>query len=150
MKFNRFILVSIILLAILTLGAVSASDNLTATEDTQDSVLAVEDNDLIADDSVQEIVGEDEVGNNITKFDVVFPDSVKAMEYSKFSVYAPNGTSGEITVYRDGDDYDSEDIYGGGITNKSFKFNTIGKHTLKVDFTSQMTARHNHFQNLTI
>lgn len=58
MKLKKLILVSLLLLAILTIGAVSASDNLTASENVQDSILAVENEDVIADDSIDEVISE--------------------------------------------------------------------------------------------
>lgn len=93
MKFKYIVIVSLIL-TILTLSAVSASQediNLTAVEDTQDSLsvdenLADDSSDVIAGEDTQEIIGDDE-RKDVDDYYVSYPSTVCIGATSKVGMW---------------------------------------------------------------
>ena len=93
LKLNKIILLSIFLLAVLTLGAASASENSTDNLkiDGAVDVSASVDEDIVADD---------EPGQP-KDVEITFPDSIKACERFNVNITLPEEASGEV-YYRSG------------------------------------------------
>lgn len=133
MKINKIILVSIFLLAIISLGAASASEDVNATASENVQNIAVEDNSPAADSLADEVVGD---GESPKECNVTFPDSVKAMERNAVTVIVPEGAEGTLEWYFDGEFQNDDYFENGGTETFYFKFSSYGEHYLDVKFTS--------------
>ena len=129
LKLNKIIVVSIFLLAILTLGAASASENSTDNLKIDDvvDVSASVDDDIVADDE----------SGQPKDVEIVFPDSINACERFKLNVTLPEDASGEVHYYFDANMEDDgyTHVYS-GFNQVSLKIKEFGTHTLNVNFIS--------------
>ena len=130
MKVNKIMLLSIFLLAVLTLGVASASENTTDNLKIDDAVdvSSSADGNIVADE-----------GSGQPKdVEIVLPDSIKAYEEFNINVTLPEDAYGEVSYYFDDneDDEDSSYVYP-GFNQISLKIREFGTHTLNVDFTSE-------------
>ena len=142
MKIKYLILVSLIL-AIITIGAVSASENaddVTAMEDTEDTIAAsVENEDLSSDSAdIDDTIGE---GKEIDMKVTDVPKTVKYGEAIPCNVSINNeDATGTVYVYVDSDDdeymrgYDIGDEFDGDCEYPS-GVHTFGNHTLFVKYS---------------
>lgn len=129
LKLNKIIVLSIFLLAVLTLGAASASDNSTDNLkiDGAVDVSASVDEDIVADD---------EPGQP-KDVEITFPDSIKACERFNVNITLPEEASGEVYYYFDDNVIDEgQDYVYSGFNHFSSKINEFGTHTLNVKFIS--------------
>ena len=129
LKLNKIILLSIFLLAVLTLGAASASENSTDNLkiDGAVDVSASVDADIVADD---------EPGQP-KDVEITFPDSIKACERFNVNITLPKDASGEVHYYFDAnlEDDDYSYVYS-GFNKVSSKIKEFGTHTLNINFIS--------------
>ena len=129
LKLNKIIVVSIFLLAILTLGAASASENSTDNLkiDGAVDVSASVDDDIVADDE----------SGQPKDVEIVFPDSIKACERFNVNITLPKDASGEVHYYFDAnlEDDDYSYVYS-GFNKVSSKIKEFGTHTLNINFIS--------------
>ena len=160
MKINKIMIVSIVLLAVMTLGAVSAADGLAADE-TQDSLeLSVDDTGIIADgddddggETDEEPEGDLDDKNQTEKVDPEITARFDEDEYSYgdvawVSVELPEDATGEVTVFVNGkfydewnavideywDDWDDE-YYIETFSGFDYTFDHFGTTTLKIDYS---------------
>ena len=129
LKLNKIIVLSIFLLAVLTLGAASASENSTDNLkiDGAVDVSASVDEDIVADD---------EPGQP-KDVEITFPDSIKACERFNVNITLPEEASGEVYYYFDDNVIDEgQDYVYSGFNHFSSKINEFGTHTLNVKFIS--------------
>ena len=153
MKFNKIFLVSVILLAILTVGAASASDNITddamAADDaaceelTQelDENLELNDNDepISANESEMTVtIVKQEQSGKIHKIDENTDIYVNDHDSDYFRIYFPQAVTGTLSLYIDGRHLQDKEIF----SQKHFMFvNTRssnlseGIHTWKIDYS---------------
>lgn len=139
MKLNRIFLLSIFLLAIVSLGAVSASEDVNATaseEIAQDANLAIENSNSIADDHSEEVLGDTKSAGGCN---VTFPDVIKPDQSNYLEVTLPEGATGGVSIYLD-DRYQSGNTVYEGSNIVSFIMNTPGTHVLDVRFNSWNTS----------
>ena len=129
LKLNKIILLSIFLLAVLTLGAASASENSTDNLkiDGAVDVSASVDDDIVADDE----------SGQPKDVEIVFPDSIKACERFNVNITLPEDASGEVHYYFDAnlEDDDYSYVYS-GFNKVSLKIKEFGTHTLNINFIS--------------
>ena len=129
LKLNKIILLSIFLLAVLTLGAASASENSTDNLkiDGAVDVSASVDDDIVADDE----------SGQPKDVEIVFPDSIKAYERFNVNITLPKDASGEVHYYFDAnlEDDDYSYVYS-GFNKVSSKIKEFGTHTLNINFIS--------------
>ena len=129
LKLNKIILLSIFLLAVLTLGAASASENSTDNLkiDGAVDVSASVDDDIVADDE----------SGQPKDVEIVFPDSIKAYERFNVNITLPKDASGEVHYYFDAnlEDGDYSYVYS-GFNKVSSKIKEFGTHTLNINFIS--------------
>ena len=129
LKLNKIILLSIFLLAVLTLGAASASENSTDNLkiDGAVDVSASVDDDIVADDE----------SGQPKDVEIVFPDSIKACERFNVNITLPEDASGEVHYYFDAnlEDDDYSYVYS-GFNKVSSKIKEFGTHTLNINFIS--------------
>ncbi|MDO5860154.1 Ig-like domain repeat protein [Methanobrevibacter sp.] len=153
MKINKILMVSIMLLAILTIGAVSANDTLTAADNTADDISAVSDIDPITDDGDGDDEFDDETdpddyeddpddyedettGNESFDFKIITPDEIVAMDSTEINITSlPDDLAGYFTFYFD-DEYDDE-IWANSYENIRFyhTFEELGDHTITVKYS---------------
>ena len=129
LKLNKIIVLSIFLLAVLTLGAASASENSTDNLkiDGAVDVSASVDEDIVADDGP----------GQPKDVEIVFPDSIKACERFNVNITLPEEASGEVYYYFDDNVIDEgQDYVYSGFNHFSSKINEFGTHTLNVKFIS--------------
>ncbi|WP_405267631.1 hypothetical protein [Methanobrevibacter sp.] len=149
MKVNKFIFVCL-LLAILTVGAVSAddsSDNLTVADsvietDNDDVDLEVsQDSAIESSDDVVDLSYSEEsavVGKAIkdSEISVNAPKKIKALEESKITVTLPKAATGYIYSSFDGGDDEYNDYYiDEGVSEIGFTFNQLGIHTIDLRYS---------------
>ncbi|WP_406537217.1 Ig-like domain repeat protein [Methanobrevibacter sp.] len=100
MKINKIMVASLLLLAVLTLGAVSASDNLTASETPDSLELGVDDADILVDeDDGDEIDDEpmyDEGDRQDPEMNVTIPEDIKVGEFFTVEVKLPEDAEGSV------------------------------------------------------
>ncbi len=129
LKLNKIILLSIFLLAVLTLGAASASENSTDNLKIDGAVdmSASVDDDIVADDE----------SGQPKDVEIVFPDSIKACERFNVNITLPKDASGEVHYYFDAnlEDDDYSYVYS-GFNKVSSKIKEFGTHTLNINFIS--------------
>ena len=129
LKLNKIILLSIFLLAVLTLGAASASENSTDNLKIDGAVdmSASVDDDIVADDE----------SGQPKDVEIVFPDSIKACERFNINITLPEDASGEVHYYFDAnlEDDDYNYVYS-GFNKVSLKIKEFGTHTLNINFIS--------------
>ena len=129
LKLNKIIVLSIFLLAVLTLGAASASENSTDNLkiDGAVDVSASVDEDIVADDGP----------GQPKDVEITFPDSIKACERFNVNITLPEEASGEVYYYFDDNVIDEgQDYVYSGFNHFSSKINEFGTHTLNVKFIS--------------
>ena len=129
LKLNKIIVLSIFLLAVLTLGAASASENSTDNLkiDGAVDVSASVDDDIVADDE----------SGQPKDVEITFPDSIKACERFNVNITLPEEASGEVYYYFDDNVIDEgQDYVYSGFNHFSSKINEFGTHTLNVKFIS--------------
>ena len=128
-KLNKIIVLSIFLLAVLTLGAASASENSTDN-------LKIDDGVGVSDSVDEDIVADDEPGQP-KDVEITFPDSIKACERFNVNITLPEEASGEVYYYFDDNVIDEgQDYVYSGFNHFSSKINEFGTHTLNVKFIS--------------
>ena len=134
LKFKRIFLVSLILLTIITIGAVSAADdsgNLTVSDGAVDSAeSSLETVDLSAGD--EEALETGQVYDEEIQVDA--PSEVKAYEESMITVTLPEEVEGYITKYVDDEGYDDYWVYD-GVSNIYFSFYDLGLHTIDLKYS---------------
>ena len=117
------------MLAVLTLGAASASENSTDNLkiDGAVDVSASVDDDIVADDE----------SGQPKDVEIVFPDSIKACERFNVNITLPEDASGEVHYYFDAnlEDDDYSYVYS-GFNKVSLKIKEFGTHTLNINFIS--------------
>ena len=134
LKLKRIILVALILLAIITLGTVSAEDvdeNLTVNDFSEDSVVeSVSDDDLGAsgDDAALSAQLKDE------DIDIDAPSKAKACQNNEIYVTLPGDATGVVTSYVDGYEDRNEDLED-GYAEISLKFDSFGLHDVKLIYS---------------
>lgn len=129
LKLNKIIVLSIFLLAVLTLGAASASENSTDN-------LKIDDGVDVSASVDEDIVADDEPGQP-KDVEIVFPDSIKACERFNVNITLPEEASGEVYYYFDDNVIDEgQDYVYSGFNHFSSKINEFGTHTLNVKFIS--------------
>ena len=150
MKYKKLMLVTFLLLAILTIGAVSASEDISSVGDvSQDDALAVEDaQEDVASNPAEEIIASEDDGeiladdsSNVT---INFATEVDyGADYSYIAhVSDENSLNGTITLSIDDKQYYSEDLDGSRFSKfiyvddlKDFNFEDyLGNHTVKVAY----------------
>ena len=118
---NKIMIVSLILLAVLTLGAVSASDNLTASETPDLDELGVSDADIIEESDVGDEIysegeyGEDEYKEDLCDYWTYIEESYLAGEENMFGVGIEDTTSGNISI-----SIDSDVVYSGSVIKYNY------------------------------
>ncbi len=143
MKFKKIMLVSLILLAILTIGAVSATDELTVDEDAGDILNApAEDVDLISDDDdynpdggldnpEEEVTGTEDVGITVD-----FPEEVVAGEVYELNITFDKEATGSVYVSNsNGYPYD---IYDKSVS-ADFQVWEFGDQTYEINYSGDDT-----------
>ena len=129
LKLNKIIVLSIFLLAVLTLGAASASENSTDN-------LKIDDGVDVSASVDEDIVADDEPGQP-KDVEITFPDSIKACERFNVNITLPEEASGEVYYYFDDNVIDEgQDYVYSGFNHFSSKINEFGTHTLNVKFIS--------------
>lgn len=129
LKLNKIIVLSIFLLAVLTLGAASASENSTDN-------LKIDDGVGVSASVDEDIVADDEPGQP-KDVEITFPDSIKACERFNVNITLPEEASGEVYYYFDDNVIDEgQDYVYSGFNHFSSKINEFGTHTLNVKFIS--------------
>ncbi|WP_407392370.1 Ig-like domain repeat protein [Methanobrevibacter sp.] len=138
MKISKIMIVSLLLLAVMTLGAVSATDELTANE-TQDSLeLSVDDADIITDDDIGGEILSDDEKEDVEYEDPYLPDVRAGPEYSYEEYY--DDFNFRISFYAEGDYsilVDGDEVNSGTVDYDDIEFDlstldlTYGIHDLK-------------------
>ena len=152
MKFKKIMLVTFLLLAILTIGAVSASEDTLSVGDVSfDESLAVDDaqedlaenpvEEIIATDDENEILADDSANSNVT---INLEPSVDYSSDYGYIAYVrdENSLNGTITLSIDGNQYYSNDFDGSRASKfiypsdlKDFNFeNFLGNHSVNVTY----------------
>ncbi|WP_295112129.1 hypothetical protein [uncultured Methanobrevibacter sp.] len=141
MNLNRIMLLSIFLLAILTVGVASASENITDNLEIKDTV-SQDDNLAASNDLVS-----DEVLSNPKDVEIKLPDNIKAGETFYINVTLPEDDydnevyySGNVFYHFDDDDEEDDLPAGGGFNTIPYKTNTFGSCTLHVSFVPDDTS----------
>lgn len=147
MKFKKTILITLLLFAVLTISAVSASedlatDNITSSDESQDVIEQSDDiasnHDEIAKTNDKEIVGDDESGNDTDETDDYgeYEDDIYTVKTGMFapSVQVKNKANQNFQVYAYNFDMDTMD----GVSNhkliiKVWTGKTAKKYTIKTD-----------------
>ena len=134
LKFNKLFFAGLILLAIITLGAVSASDesdNMTATDIGQDSVSeSVDEVELSAEDG--DVLGGDvEIADKNIKVNA--PTSIKACQENEIQVSLPKDAEGYITQYVDNEEVGDTDVYEGQ-ASIGMRIDKLGLHTVGLKY----------------
>ena len=134
-------LLSIFLLAILTVGVASASENITDNLEIKDTV-SQDDNLAASNDLVS-----DEVLSNPKDVEIKLPDNIKAGETFYINVTLPEDDydnevyySGNVFYHFDDDDEENDLPAGGGFNTIPYKTNTFGSCTLYVRFVPDDTS----------
>lgn len=137
MKLNKIMLLSIFFIAVLALGAVSASENNTDNLEIDNSGdLQVNDLAVSADDKA---ISDDEVSEP-KDVEIKIPSQIKAGERFNINVTLPEDANGEVAYGFDDESYaDSAYVYP-GLNQISTKISEFGKHTLHVKFISDDTT----------
>ena len=122
----KYLIIASLILAILTIGAVSASDDiaddLTANDDSGDKIAAINDDDAVQDSGDDKVSAEDgdvleDVNASDFKAEMVTDeinmDDEDYGDETVFSFYCPNGTEGNCvyTVYEDSEGYECDGRY---------------------------------------
>ncbi|MEE1129196.1 MAG: hypothetical protein UHW99_04365 [Methanobrevibacter sp.] len=140
MNLNRIMLLSIFLLAILTVGVASASENITDNLEIKDTV-SQDDNLAASNDLVS-----DEVLSNPKDVEIKLPDKIKAGETFYINVTLPeddydNGVYYYGNVFCHFDDDEEDDLSAfGGFNTIPYKTDTFGSCTLYVRFVPDDTS----------
>ncbi len=145
MKFKKIMLVSVILLAILTLGAVGAADAdaLAVDDDSGDVIKSSDDVDLIADDEIEddpydpddELDDEEVEGNGteIVNMNVEFPKEIAAAKEYTINVTFDKEVTGFLKSNSNTDSY-ATDLFGEDSTTISFKTCDFGVQTYEIKY----------------
>ena len=149
MKCKKIMLVTFLLLAILTMGAVSASEDISVEDACQDDVLAVEDaQEDLAENPIEEIIASDDEGeilaDDSSNISMVFESEVDCGRGYDNIVYIYDKDSVNGTVTLSIDDKQSFNLEFDGSRNgreiypsdlKDFNFEDyLGNHTVKVAY----------------
>ena len=137
MKINRIYLVGIFILAIITLGAVSAVEeagNLTVSDDAGDLIEApVEEMDIMA---VEENSGSDVIGDGSeVPMNISIPDNIYYDSYFSASVSVPENATGYVSLYIDGDYQNWEDNWDGKYFFECY-IHEFGEHLFEAKYTA--------------
>lgn len=137
MKINRIYLVGIFILAIITLGAVSAVEeagNLTVSDDAGDLIEApVEEMDIMA---VEENSGSDVIGDGSeVPMNISIPDDIYYDSYFSASVSVPENATGYVSLYIDGDYQNWEDNWDGKYFFECY-IHEFGEHLFEAKYTA--------------
>lgn len=148
MKHKKIMLVSLVLLAVLTIGAVSAEDALSLEEDAGDTLNApaddvdlsiddetddIDDIDDVDDDSGDDIDDEPVKGTEDVTINVEFPSEVVAGERYTVNVTFDRNVTGEVNI---GSFW--ADVYG-NYTSVSFYTYEFGGQTYNVEYSGDET-----------
>lgn len=163
MKINKILMVSIMLLAILTIGAASANDTLTEADNTADDISAVsdinpitddgdgddefddetdpddyedDDPDDFEDDDPDDYEDDDTTGNESFEFNITTPDEIIAFDSTEINITGlPSDLTGYFTLYCN-NDYEDEQ-WANGYENLTFyhTFEELGAHTITVKYS---------------
>lgn len=137
MKLNKIILLLVFLLAVMTIGGVSASENATDNIQIDESSSQIDD---LTDSVADEIISDDVLGES-KDVEIVFPDEIRAGERFNINITLPAEACGEVYYYFDDDDFDDYSSYvNEGFNTVSSKINEFGEHVLHVRFISDDTA----------
>lgn len=140
LKINKIVLISIFLFAVLTLGVVSANENLDNLEIDGTADFQVVD---LADSTDDEVISQDtadELSDGEPKeVEFEFPNEIKAGELFDVNITMPEESYGFVYYYFDDlRDGEMESYVDDDYSNKfSLKINQMGKHTLNVRFVSE-------------
>lgn len=133
LKFNKIMMVSLLLLAIMALGAVSATDELTANETPDFLELGVDDADIISEDVGDENLGDGLIDpemtvTNLSENEVVFGDDIF------IEVHLPENATGEVSFYVDGEMEDSYELSGYDVAFYQY-FDHFGTYDFMIDYS---------------
>lgn len=149
MKLNKIMIVSFVLLAILTLGAVSATDNLTASETPDLDELGVSDADVPMEEDVGEEIGDEfeEEYREYVDYYSSCPDEYLIGDDTRIGMGIEYSVSGNVSIVLDGDevynqpvikyyeDPDGPSSGGNYIYLNEFDNLDIGMHDYKIRYT---------------
>ena len=152
MKYKKLMPVVFLLLAVLTIGAVSAFEDISVEDAYQDDMLAVEDaKEDLADNPVEEIIAIDDEG------EILADDSLRLFQYdinvesevdygnendNIVTILDVNSVNGTVTLSIDGKQYFNNEFDGSQAARtiypsdlKDFNFEDyLGNHTVKVTY----------------
>ena len=142
MKFKKIMLITFLLLAILTLGAVSAADDagaLAASDDGEVIDSPVYENDVVALDSENDAVGDGEEKYNVT-LDISMPDEDEIYLGDEIYMYASLGwddesgdwPTGDVVLYVNDDEVAREDV---DWPSFYYEFEHFGVYNFKAEYT---------------
>ena len=159
LKFSKIMIVSLILLAIMALGAVSATDELAAGE-TQDSLeLSVDDADIIAHDDVGvEKISDGNVSDPADD-ELIDPEMTAEFDQDEYalgdeawiSVELPENATGELTFYVNGEEWstgavneeqwdeDLEDYVIVTTVGFGYDFDSFGEYDFEITYSGDET-----------
>lgn len=139
MKFKKIMLVSMLLLAILTIGAVSAedtSDNLTAVDDLDEVIESPDEVDVIADDNLDD--EPEPTGTEVVNMAVEFPKEVVVGKEYVINVTFDKKVTGDVKV--ECDSYESfNEVFGENSTSLIFKTYDFGAQRYQVKYCGDAT-----------
>ena len=137
MKINRIYLVGIFILAIITLGAVSAVEeagNLTVSDDAGDLIEAPADEINVT--AVEENSGSDVIGDGSeVPMNISIPDDIYYDSYFSASVSVPENATGYVSLYIDGDYQNWEDNWDGKYFFECY-IHEFGEHLFEAKYTA--------------
>ena len=142
MKFKKIMLITFLLLAILTLGAVSAADDagaLAASDDGEVMDSPVDESEVIALDGENDAVGDGEEKYNVT-LDISMPDEDEIYLGDEIYMYASLGwddesgdwPTGDVVLYVNDDEVAREDV---DWPSFEYEFEHFGVYNFKAEYT---------------
>ena len=137
MKINNIFLVSIFVLAIITLGAVSAAEeagNLTVSDDAGEIIESPVDEIGVA--AVEENSGSDVIGDGSeVPMNISIPDEIFYGESFTVSVSVPENANGDVSLYIDGEEQHSDGVYEGSFYYYC-SIDEFGEHVFEANYAS--------------
>ncbi len=142
MKFKKIMLITFLLLAILTLGAVSAADDagaLAASDDGEVMDSPVDESEVVALDGENDAVGDGEEKYNVT-LDISMPDEDEIYLGDEIYMYASLGwddesgdwPTGDVVLYVNDDEVAREDV---DWPSFEYEFEHFGVYNFKAEYT---------------
>ena len=131
MKFKTIILITV-LLAILTIGAVSAADDLDNITSSDEDILTLDDSDYLGDDG-----DDDENETSYTEVIINIPDEVEIGSNDEVEVYLPDDAVGIVKIFNSNTLLNSTNVNGGEDNEVSFSLDDLGcgQFLIKAEFT---------------